>query len=117
MAKKSVTQQLRGMTYRDMIDFSEIVAQALRQSGQSIDSTVLAQVLTSLPKGNEQTDKTNEILQTMFKRKRQFTISPLRDGVFKIACPSFEGAVVFESDIREGVSQLLDTLTVLKALE
>ena len=105
------------MTYRDMVDFSEIVASELEQRGRRIDPSVVAEVLTTLPKGNEQTDKTNELLASMFGRKRNFTIQPMNNGVFKLSCSSFEGAVVFEKDIREGISQLLDTLTVLKALE
>ena len=118
MAKKSVTQLLRTLTYRDMVDFSEIVAQALNNAGHpEIEASTIADVFVTLPAHNEQSDKTNAILQSMFKRKRQFTISPMKNGVFKIACPSFEGAVVFQEDVREGVSQLLDTLTVLKALE
>jgi len=118
VAKKSVTQLLRALTYRDMVDFSEIVAQELNNAGHpEIEASTIADVFVALPAHNEQTDETNQILQSMFRRKRVFSIQPLKEGVFKISCASFEGAVVFEKDIREGVSQLLDTLTVLKALE
>lgn len=114
MAKKSVAHQLATLTYRDMVDFSEIIAEAL---GGVVTAEKIAKVMSELPVSNEQTDRTNEMLQGMFNRKRQFTITPLKDGVFKIACPSFEGAVVFDKDVREGVSQLLDTLTVLRGLQ
>lgn len=115
MAKQSVTALLRSLTYRDMVDFSEIVADELNVSG--VDARIVADTFVALPAHNEQTDKTNEILALMFNRKRTICIQPMSNGVFKMSCASFEGAVVFEKDIREGVSQLLDTLTVLKALE
>ncbi len=118
MAKKAIAQQLRGMTYRDMVDFSEIIATALNSAGYSnIEPNIVADVLTNLPTSNEQTDNTNKILASMFGRKRNFSIQPMKGGVFKMSCASFEGAVVFDKDIREGISQLMDTMTVLKALE
>ncbi len=118
MGRKSINQQLRGMTYRDMVDFSEILAGEINNSGHpEVEAGTIAEVLTTLPISNEQTEKTNELLTSMFGRKRNFTIQPMSNGVFRFTCPSFEGAVVFDKDIREGVSQLMDTLTVLKALE
>ncbi len=103
------------MTYRDMVDFSTILAERLDLVG--LGSQRIAEVLVDLPASNEQTDKTNEILGSLFNRKRIIAIQPLSNGVYRMSCASFEGAVVHDKDIREGVSQLLDTLTVLKALE
>ncbi len=118
MGRKSINQQLCGMTYRDMIDFSEILAGELNNSGHpEVESSTIADVLTSLPISNEQTDKTNELLVAMFGRKRNITIQPMASGVYRFTCASFQGATVFDKDIREGISQLMDTLTVLKALE
>lgn len=118
MGRKSINQQLQGMTYRDMVDFSEILAGEINNSGHpEVEASTIAEVLTTLPISNEQTDRTNEFLISMFGRKRNITIQPMSSGVFRFSCASFQGATVFEKDIREGISQLLDTLTVLKALE
>lgn len=115
MAKKSIAKQLSLLTYRDMVDLSEIIAEKL--DIPAVTPPMIAHIFTSLPTHNEQTDSTNDMLADMFRRKRAISIMPLKEGVFKISCASYEGAVVFDKDIREGVSQLLDTLTVLNGLQ
>ena len=109
-------QTISILTYRDMVDFSTMLAEKV-----GTDQETMADALLSLPGDtqDEQLEKTNNILSGCFSRKRQITIQPEHHpagGVmYKIACPSVDGAVVFDSNIREGVSQLLDTLTVLQA--
>lgn len=104
------------MTYRDMVDLSTMLSEALE-----IDRERVAEALLSLPVDTEddQLENTNQVLASCFSRKKQITIQPESHAaggtIFKIACPSVEGAVVFDSNIREGFSQLLDTLTVLQA--
>ena len=100
-----------------MVDFSEIIAKQLDDAGFPVPSEAVADILTALPTSNEQTDNTNDMLADMFRRKRVIAVTPLKEGVFKMSCASYEGAVVFDKDIREGVSQLLDTLTVLNGLQ
>jgi hypothetical protein len=106
------------MTYRDMVDLSTILAENLPPNAKPQD---VADVLLDLPDDtdDDQMDNTNRVLQSCFNRKKIITIQPEKHSaggmIFKIACPSVEGAIVFDSNVREGVSQLLDTLTVLQA--
>lgn len=104
------------LTYRDMVDLSTMISEALPEHATPEG---VAQVLLELPIDTEdnQIQQTNMILTSSFGRKRQIIVQPMQGDVFKITCPSFEGAVVFDKNIREGVSQLLDTITVLKAME
>lgn len=109
-------QTISILTYRDMVDFSTMLAERV-----GTDPETMANALLDLPgdTNDEQLENTNKILTGCFSRKKQITIQPETHPsggtMYKIACPSIEGAVVFESNIREGVSQLLDTLTVLQA--
>ena len=109
----NLRKQFAAMSYRDMVDFSTMLSEALPDSALPED---IAKVLIDLPKDTDdnQIENTNDILQSMFKRKRQITVQQMKPGVFKFCCPSFGGAVVFDSNIREGMSQLLDTITVLE---
>lgn len=106
------------MTYRDMKDLSTLIAERLPAQ---LTAEAVADTLLKLPIDTEdaQLEKTNKILGNCFSRKKQIIIQPehhpVGGTIYKITCPSVEGAVVFESNIREGVSQLLDTLTVLQA--
>lgn len=104
------------MTYRDMVDLSTMISEALPERASPEE---VAGVLVDLPADTEdnQLAHTNKVLCTAFSRKRQITVQPMNNGAYKIVCASFEGAVVFDMNIREGISQLLDTITVLKALE
>lgn len=115
MSRNKIAKGLAMLTYRDMVDFSEILAAALAERNEAVPPSVLAEILTTLPYDNDQTASTNEILAGFFRRKRQITIQPEGQGVFKIACPSLDGAVVVDKDVREGVSQLLDTVVVLES--
>ena len=105
-----------GMTYRDMVDLSTMISEALPERASPDE---VANVLVDLPIDVEDNQLANAqmILGGAFGRKRAITISPMSNDTYKIACASFEGAVVFDTDIREGISQLLDTITILKALE
>lgn len=106
------------MTYRDMVDLSTIISENLPPNAGREE---VADTLLRLPNDtdDEQMEKTNKVLQSCFNCKRTITIQPEKHSaggvIFKIACPSVEGAIVFDSNVREGVSQLLDTLTVLQA--
>lgn len=104
------------MTYRDMVDLSTLLSEALPDCAGPED---VANVLLDLPCDTEdnQISNTNKILTTAFGRKRAIAITPMKNGTYRFTCASFEGAVVFDTNIREGVSQLLDTITVLKAME
>ena len=112
-----MAQQLSLLTYRDMITFSTTVADCLCEAGlEHIPTDTLAQVFTNLPVESDTSSKENDILASMFKRKRNFTVSPMNGGVFRITCTSHEAAVVFDTNIREGLSKLLDTMAVLESL-
>ena len=99
-----------------MVDLSTMISESLPDCASPSD---VAEVLINLPldTADDQIVKTNDVLSRMFSRKKQITIQPHGENVFKIACPTVEGAVVFDNNIREGVSQLLDTLTVLQAFD
>lgn len=107
------------MPYRDMVDFSQLLCTKLEYGSP----TKIAEALLDLPSDTEddQLENTNKILASCFSRKKQITIQPERHSaggtIYKITCPTVDGAVVFDSNIREGVSQLLDTLTVLQAFK
>ena len=104
----------RSLTYRDMVTLSTELSEKLPDCAEPGD---VAAVLLDLPLDMEDDSMefmSNDVLSRMFSRKKQLTIQPEGEDVFKICCPSVEGAVVYDRNIREGVSQLLDTLTVLQ---
>ena len=114
MGRKSIQNHLAALPYRDMVDLTTMIAEALPDCASPED---VATALLELPEEDQQTTDTNIVLARMFSRKKQLTIQPCGEDVFKICCPTVEGAVVFDKNIREGVSQLLDTLTVLQAFD
>lgn len=113
MSRGNVTNLLAQLTYRDMVDLSKIVADEL---GGVTTAEKIASVLCNLPRDNDQTADTSVILHDAFKRKRNITVQPKSGGAYVITCGSFNGASVICEDIREGISQLLDTIVVINTL-
>ena len=105
---------LSALTYRDMVDFSEIVAEKL---GGVVEAEKIAEAMSDLPHDNEQTIRTNEVLNAAFSRKRNISVQRAQagGGAYHIRCESLNAGLVAE-DIREGISQLLDTITVVQSL-
>ena len=104
------------MPYTELMTLAKELSDAINEGSVQHDRTSMADILVSLPDSCEEETRDNIILTQFFSRKKQLTIQPHGDA-FKITCPTVEGAIVFSEDIRAGLSQLLDTLTVLQALE
>lgn len=108
---RPIKRALAGLPYQEMKQLSTEIATKV-----NVNPTELADVLSTLPDQSEMEVRDNDILGRAFTRKKQITIQPHGMG-FKISMPTVEGATVIDSDIRAGVSQLFDILTVLQAWE
>ncbi len=64
---------------------------------------------------SEAASKEQELLHSMFTRKKQIVVLPYDNG-FKISIPA-QNIDIYDCDIRNGISQALDTIVALKALE
>lgn len=109
---KPIKRLLRQLPYQEMRQLSTEIGDKV-----NVNPTELADVLSTLPDQNEVEDRDNRLLSGAFTRKKQITIQPWADGSFKISMPSVDGATVVDRDIRSGMSQLFDLLTVLEAME
>lgn len=108
---KPIKRALATLPYQEMRQLSTEIAAKV-----NVNPTELADVLSSLPDQSDVEMRDNAILGYTFNRKKQITIQPLGDG-YKVSMPTVEGATVVDRDIRAGVSQLFDTLTILQAME
>lgn len=100
-----------------MRELSKQIAEQLIDHQTADDETNIATVLSGLA-GLEDTEavtKEQELLHSQFKRKKQLTIQPYENG-FKISCPA-QNIDVYSDDVRDGISQVLDNLVVMKVME
>ena len=105
---------LSTLPYREMRELSRDVLHELPGS-PSLDE--MAGKLAGLAEevDSEAATKEQELLHSMFIRKKQIVILPYDKG-FKISIPA-QNIDVYDSDVRNGISQALDTMVALKALE
>lgn len=75
----------------------------------------LAETLSTLPvESTPELGREAEILRELFHRKRNIVIQPHGTG-YKISM--LNGPYVISEDMREGLSQFLDTVAAMKAME
>lgn len=107
--KKSLAQ----LPYREMVDFSNELGEALHVNAEkiaknlsSLDNTEISEIVAA-----EQ-----DILAQCFKRKKVITICPTPNKkLWRVSCPTYEEVVV-TNNIRDGISELLDKIVVKEVL-
>lgn len=108
-----IKRQLRQMPYREMCDLSGEIAEGWGQA----TAKKLAEVLTSLPTEISQKDEDqNAYLRDYFSRKRSVVIVP-RGAGWAITMSGKVNLTIHCTDLREGMSQMFDTLIGYLALD
>jgi len=105
-ANRQVKTALRQLPYREMRDLSGEIRQGLPEH-PTVDN--VAAVLSSLPMEESEKDHNeNAYLMDYFGRKRAITITPHGNG-WMLTCSTLD-LTIHCTDLREGMSQLFDTL-------
>lgn len=103
-----------------MRELSKQITDSLMSLNHGIEDGLeehVALVLSGLAalEDSEAVAKEQQLLHAMFTRKKQLTIQPYENG-FKVSCPA-QGIDVYSDNIRDGISQVLDNLVVMKVME
>lgn len=114
---RPIKARLASLPYREMRELAKQIADTLLDHNTADDETNIATVLSGLAaqEDSEAVAKEQQLLHAMFTRKKQLTIQPYENG-FKVSCPA-QGIDVYTDDIRDGISQVLDNLVVMKVME
>ena len=105
-ANLQIKKQLAQLPYREMRDLSGEIREKLPQHPTTEN---VAEILTELPMEESEKDRNqNAYLQDYFGRKRAITITPHGNG-WILTCSTLD-LTVHCTDLREGMSQLFDTL-------
>ncbi len=110
---RSIKAKLCTLPYREMRELSKDI---IHELPDCVGEEEMAERLSSLAdmEDCEAATKEQEMLHSMFTRKKQITVLPYDNG-FKISIPA-QNIDVYCSDVRDGISQALDNLVALKAL-
>ena len=105
-ANLQVKNQLRQLPYREMQDLSTEIRASLPEHPTTEN---VADVLTSLPMEESEHDRNqNAYLMDYFSRKRAIAVTPHGNG-WVLTCSTLD-LTIHCTDLREGMSQLFDTL-------
>lgn len=118
MGLDNIKLALRQLSYTDMQTLARELGAALQMTPVDAETgATVAKALLALPTTIEGPPSMEEkYFAAAFRRKR--TISVRRQGKgYIIDCSTIPGAHVMHASAREGVSQLLDLIVGLKALE
>lgn len=114
MDNKRIKVALATLPYREMRELGKDMSAAMKLASRHEDFSEALANLIDVEASQEATGE-QEILASCFNRKKTFSIQPYNDG-FKITCVAME-ATIFTSNIRAGLSELLDHIVTLKVLE
>lgn len=112
---RPIKARLAQLPFREMRELSKQIVASLKEQPLGEDRMALALSGLAQMEDTEAVVKEQKLLHAMFTRKKQLTIQPYENG-FKVSCPA-QGIDVYCDDIRDGISQVLDNLVVMKVME
>ena len=109
-----VKRKLRELSYMEMKALGVQIWDGL--NGAEPDPSYVSEILATLPDEDpEELEREKALLEDRFSRKRNITITPYHDGAWQISMTN--GPTILTADVREGLSEFLDSLVALRALE
>ncbi len=112
-----VLKQLRVLPYSDMMKLAEELREQLKVGNPTAASLAeaLAKTAEAPIQQSELTDADHKLLQSIFSRRRSISIKAINGG-YQIELQTLQGNVL-SSDLRVGITQLIDTIVAAKALK
>jgi hypothetical protein len=112
-------KQLRTLPYADMMLVAKQLSEILnRQAKLNVSSQLMAASLAEMSgmpiEDSLSTREENKILRELFRVKRTLTVKEFNGG-FKIDLPTLHGNMMHK-DLRQGISQMLDTMVAARSL-
>lgn len=110
------------LTYAEMVKFSEKVAEGLcaPEGRGAIGTTLVSKTLSQVAVdgfGLDEVAKHEKAeLLKLFKRKRQITVSTVAGGAYQVTVPSMGNVAVVHKDLKQALSQTVDTIVALEAM-
>lgn len=120
MSLRHVTQELRNLTYNEMMELAMALDREIeKKTGSTEQPNVIADILSKFNLANPAlTDiEKNEVkfLQEIFARRRSITVK--FDKGFSMSCETLPGGAAVGTDLRVMFNQLLDQLVTMHALQ
>lgn len=112
---RPIKARLAQLPFREMRELSKQIVASLQDQPLGEDRMALALSGLAEMEDTEAVAKEQRLLHSMFLRKKQITIQPYENG-YKISVPA-QNIDVYSDDIRDGISQVLDNLVVMKVME
>lgn len=112
---RPIKARLAQLPFREMRELSKQIVASLKEQPLGEDRMALALSGLAALDDTEAVVKEQKLLHSMFQRKKQITIQPYENG-YKISVPA-QNIDVYSDDIRDGISQVLDNLVVMKVME
>ena len=122
MSLRHVVQELRNLTYNEMMELAQRIAREIdariRAADQETPGNVLAEIISKLnivsPELTDLEKHEAKYIQEIFSRRRAITIK--HDKGFSMTCESLPGGAVVGTDLRKMFNQLMDQLVTMHAL-
>lgn len=117
MSTDKLKAEIRALPYTDMKAFAGELATALKMVPLGASADTVAEALLSLPMSKAQPPSMeDQYLRRAFRRKRSITLEKEANG-WTVQVSGIPGAHIRNPNLREGISQLLDVIVGLKAME
>ncbi len=111
---RPIKARLAALPFREMRELCKQIEDQLPHEPTEDRMAMTLSGLAAL-EDSDAVEKEQRLLHSMFLRKKQITIQPYENG-FKISVPA-QNMDVYSDNIRDGISQVLDNLVVMKVME
>ena len=109
---------IQRLTYGEMLEFSQKLANAAVGSRDFVGvADALSQIAIDGFATKEVAKHEQAQLLKMFKRKRQIVVTALPGGAYEVKVPSMGNVAVVHRDLKQALSQSVDTLVALYAMQ
>ncbi|HEY4712023.1 MAG TPA: hypothetical protein VIH69_05025 [Dehalococcoidia bacterium] len=115
MSTRQITTLFARLPYTEMCNLASAIA--IKFPGIEIDHMAKALVELADQKALTELEEMEQgLLKKVFNRKRTITVQQHGIGLFVISCPTLHNCSVSTTDIRKGLSELLDQLVALETI-